>query len=45
MEVCQGPCLTHCYNKNIMFFSMISFILGILISNYYLQNNNKKHEN
>lgn len=36
----QGPCLPHCYSKNILFYIIVGVILGMLI--YHIKINCKE---
>ncbi len=41
MNICSGPCLPHCFNKNIFFYITIGMILGYLL--YSKIQKNKKN--
>ncbi len=40
---CQGPCLLHCYYKNSLLLLVIGFLLGLVFSHYYKNNNKSKN--
>ena len=37
---CEGPCLKHCYNKNILLYLFIGILIGLSIS-YIIKMYNK----
>ena len=32
---CQGPCLTHCYEKNSIILIVVGILIGIILSELY----------
>ena len=40
-EVCQGPCLEHCYNNKMYYYIFIGVIIGYVLC-YFINNINKE---
>ena len=41
MNYFYGPCLLHCYYTNSIILILIGFLVGLLVSFYYLRNHSQ----